>query len=239
MKYISLILCLLFSPAWSAALIYDPEQNKILHQQGEDQVRPIASITKLMTAMVVLESKNDLSVMVTLDSRVGTALPQGQYTKLELMHAMLVHSDNAAAETLAQNHPGGRFQFVKDMNLRATKMGLQNTKFIDPSGLSVFNVSTMQELAVLVYTSSEYELIRSISTLPWVSLTKKTLPNTSSGLLSKFQNVVITKTGFTNHAGFCAGMVIVNRGKELVVIVLGEPSKHRRLLAVDQLTKTI
>lgn len=239
-------LFVVFALAWaccgsahSVSAIYDPEHNQILQQQGEDRPRSIASLTKLMTAMVVLNSGQSRSDLLPLSTHQASVLPPKQYSRLELLHALLVHSDNAAAETLAEHYPGGRYQFVRDMNRRAEILGMKNTKFVDPSGLGVFNISTLKEVSVMLAESRKYELIRTISTLPSVQLRQHWLPNTSSSLLTRLKNVVVSKTGFTNHAGFCAGMVVMHRGRELVLVVLGEPTKQQRVQAMDQLVRNI
>lgn len=241
MKWLAAILFVVcrMGHAEPVALIYDIASNHVLHQQGQDQVRPIASITKLMTAMVVLDSAQPMSALLQLDSKYASALPVKLYSRLELIHAILVHSDNAAAETLAANHPGGRFQFMSDMNKKSRQLGLNYTSFLDPSGLSVFNVSTMQDLAVMTAVASGYELIRSASVLSAVQIQKIGFGNTSGSLFHVDKNIVLTKTGFTNHAGYCVAMVINRRGKDIAVIVLGSKTKQQRISSVQHLLKSI
>ena len=237
-----LVLCSITALATPATLVYDVSNDRIVSQQGDDTQRPIASLSKIMTAMVVLDSTAPLSELLVINNRRAiTHLPQREYSRLELLHAMLVRSDNAAAETLAENHPGGRSVFMSAMNLKAADLNLPNTKFIDPSGLSVFNVSTPREVGAMFNAANQYELIRSISTLKEVQLLaqKKKRPvtfvNTNFNILSQFKDIVVSKTGFTNPAGFCMGLILNRQGHEFVVIVLGEKNKEQRAATVNRL----
>lgn len=237
-----LVLCSITALATPATLVYDVSNDRIVSQQGDDTQRPIASLSKIMTAMVVLDSTAPLSELLVINNRRAiTHLPQREYSRLELLHAMLVRSDNAAAETLAENHPGGRSVFMSAMNLKAADLNLPNTKFIDPSGLSVFNVSTPREVGAMFNAANQYELIRSISTLKEVQLLaqKKKRPvtfvNTNFTTLSQFKDIVVSKTGFTNPAGFCMGLILNRQGHEFVVIVLGEKNKEQRAATVNRL----
>lgn len=240
MKYFVLTMMLwLHHGAFGAAIVYDPEAQLVIQQQGEEKSRSIASLTKLMTAMVVLDHQWSLSDTVPLVQKINTVLPAKKYSRLELLHAMLVYSDNAAAETLAASHPQGRSRFIKAMNDKAQDLGLVQTQFADASGLSVFNISTLREVGAMISEARRYELIRTISTLPLIQLDKLTLHNTSSRLLARAQNTVVSKTGFTNHAGFCAAMVVMHQGRELIFVILGEPSRHHRIAALDRLIKNI
>jgi D-alanyl-D-alanine endopeptidase (penicillin-binding protein 7) len=228
--------------ALPAALVYDLSNGHVVSQQGNDTQRPIASLSKIMTAMVVLDSTVSLSETIFIDNRRGpTHLPQREYSRLELLHAMLVKSDNAAAETLAENHPGGRSVFMLAMNLKAAELDLPNTRFIDPSGLSVFNVSTLHEVGAMFKAANQYELIRSISTLKEVQLSspkKKravSFVNTNFNTLTQFKDIVVSKTGFTNPAGFCMGLILNRQGHEFVVVVLGEKNKLQRAATVARI----
>lgn len=226
-------------PVLAAGLVYDPSTGSVIKQQGNDHARSIASLTKIMTAMVVLDSGVALSETVQLDSRNVGILRPGRYSRLELLHALLINSDNAAAETLAVHHPQGRSKFIYDMNAKAKQLMMYSSRFADASGLSVFNVSTMHEVGIMIAHAGQYELIRSISTLATVEINRQQLYNTGAGLLSRVQNPVVTKTGFTNHAGFCVGIAMIYQGRELVVVVLGAPSRQTRIATVDQLIKGI
>jgi serine-type D-Ala-D-Ala endopeptidase (penicillin-binding protein 7) len=235
----------LSAQATPATLVYDLSDNHIVSQQGNDTPRPIASLSKLMTAMVVLDSTAPMNELLTINQRVGTQLPQREYSRLELLHAMLVKSDNAAAETLAENHPGGRSVFMFMMNLKARDLNLSETQFVDPSGLSIFNVSTAREVGAMLVAANQYELIRNISTLKEVRLEapkKKraiSFVNTNYNVLSQFKDIVVSKTGFTNPAGFCMGLILNRQGHEFVVVVLGEKNKHQRAATVNRIMREL
>jgi len=229
-----------------ATLVYDLSDNRVVSQQGDNMQRPIASLSKIMTAMVVLDSTVSLSEVVAISNRrVSTQLPQREYSRLELLHAMLVKSDNAAAETLAENHPGGRSVFMSAMNLKAAKLDLPNTQFIDPSGLSVFNVSTLREVGEMFKAANQYELIRSISTIKELHLPAQkkkhrvSYVNTNYNALMQFKDIVVSKTGFTSPAGFCMGLILNRQGHEFIVVVLGEKNKNQRADTVARIMQNL
>jgi D-alanyl-D-alanine endopeptidase (penicillin-binding protein 7) len=246
-----LITALLFlfsmsAQATPATLVYDVSDGRIVSQQGDNTQRPIASLSKIMTAMVVLDSTASLSELLVINNRRATTrLPRREYSRLELLHAMLVRSDNAAAETLAENHPGGRSVFMFMMNSKAADLDLPNTQFNDPSGLSVFNVSTPQEVKEMFKAALQYDLIRSISTSKEVQIpaSKKkravSLVNTNFDTLSQFKDIVVSKTGFTNPAGFCMGLILNRQGHEFIVVVLGAKNKAQRQSTVSRIIQQL
>lgn len=232
------------APTWASSVpsifVYNQTQGQIIANSQEQTVRPIASITKLMTAMIVLDSRADLSEVVPLDRKVRGSLPRGSYTRRDLLAAMLVKSDNSAAETLAEHHPGGRASFIKDMNIKSRQLGLTLTQFADPSGLSAGNISTAQEVAQLVHQANGYWVIQQISTQPQVSLATGrrhvAVSNTNNRLLQVFpHSVIISKTGFTVPAGYCMSLLVENHGQQFVIVVLGERSKWTRLTEVKRI----
>lgn len=231
-KILFLFLYLSFSIANAqqhSIIVYNVDQDSIIDQANADIIRPIASITKLMTAMVALEKYNlDQIIAVTKKQSVKVS---------ELITSLLVRSDNYAGEILAKNYPGGRSAFIAAMNDRAKQLKLNNTRFIDPSGLGIFNVSTAFEIAKLVVESYEYSFIRYVANKPEVTTTVKTkygykhIPvyeNTSKNLLLEFDNIIITKTGFTSGAGRCIAMMIGKNAQNTVIVILGKPTKQQR-----------
>jgi D-alanyl-D-alanine endopeptidase (penicillin-binding protein 7) len=247
-QWIAVVIALLSLSAQAipATLVYDLSDNRIVSQQGDDAQRPIASLSKIMTAMVVLDSTAPLHETLAINNRRATThLPQSEYSRLELLHAMLVRSDNAAAETLAENHPGGRSVFMLAMNLKAAELNLPHTQFNDPSGLSVFNISTPSEVGAMFKAANQYELIRSITTLKEVqlpALKKKravSFVNTNFNTLTQFKDIVVSKTGFTNPAGFCMGLILNRQGHEFVVVVLGEKNKLQRAATVARIMRNL
>jgi serine-type D-Ala-D-Ala endopeptidase (penicillin-binding protein 7) len=140
----ALMLCLCFSAQADSVLLYNMTQDRTVMSRDADQMRSIASITKIMTAMITLDYDIDLSRRLILSKRVHSYLPRQMYTREQLLKAMLIKSDNAAAETLAEDYPGGRSAFIARMNYQARLWDMKRTSFVDPSGLGVFNVSTVQ-----------------------------------------------------------------------------------------------
>jgi D-alanyl-D-alanine endopeptidase (penicillin-binding protein 7) len=233
-------------PAPSVSL-YNITDNVAIVSENTDIQRPLASLTKIMTAMVTLDQWQTLGDTLVLDRKVKPVLPAGKYTRLELLNALLVRSDNAAAETLAINYPGGRSAFLEAMNNRAKALGMNNTHFDDPSGLINTNVSTAQDVSLMLIASMNYPLIKQISIQKQAQfeayykkkVRKVVLPNTNSRLLFEFDNIVITKTGYTTPAGFCLGLVVEQKGKYYTVVIMGTPTPlfrlnlARRLLNID------
>jgi len=245
MKKIIIIAFLLMSGhAWAdSVLLYNVSKNRVEMSRNADRVRSIASITKLMTAMVTLDYDKDLSRRLMLSKRVGSHLPRQLYTREQLLHAMLIKSDNAAAETLAADYPGGRTAFVARMNYQAELWGMSKTNFSDPAGLGVFNTSTVHDVAEMVQLSSGYWLIRDISSRKQTAVDTKykkrvrtvNLSHTSGSLLFTFDNVLVSKTGLTNAAGWCVGMLVEQNKQQYVVVVLGSKNKQERLKTVNNI----
>jgi D-alanyl-D-alanine endopeptidase (penicillin-binding protein 7) len=245
MKYIIGLLFVFASSCFAgektSILLYNATDDKHVYNQNINVTRPIASITKLMTAMVTLDYDKNLTRKLMLSTRVGGSLPRQQYSRFDLLHAMLVRSDNAAAETLAEDYPGGRKAFIKAMNDTARQHQM-SAKFYDPSGLSRQNTGTASDVATLFDIASGYWVIRDASVQKQVVIDAKfkkkvrkiVLDNTNKPILFEFDNVIVSKTGFTNPAGWCVGLVVVKDEKKYVVVVLGAKSKRKRADAVDE-----
>ena len=227
----------------TSVLVYNKSRKQVLTSANADAQRPIASITKLMTAMVVLESKADMNDKILLTKRLGGSLPRQLYSRQDLMSAMLVRSDNSAAETLAENYPGGRDKFITAMNARARLLGMKETEFDDASGLSAKNISTAGDVSIMLLAAAQYDFVRQSSIKKQVMLDthqgKKNraikLANTNHALLTEMDNVVVSKTGFTNPAGWCIGMVVEHDSERVVIVVLGSLNKDQRSRTVRQI----
>lgn len=223
--------------------VYDTAHKHVVHSNQSQTVRSIASITKLMSAMVVLDSNQSLNDQLKLTSRLS-ALPKQLYTRGDLLVAMLIKSDNGAAETLADNYPGGRSVFVRTMNFKAYQLGLHNTKFQDSSGLGIGNISTAEEVGQLILNAFDYEFIRANGNKTEATLhyehKRQTravgVNNTSQTVLKEYRDILVSKTGYTSMAGWCIAF-ITNR--QYIVVVLGEPSKVKRMQQVNRLMHTI
>jgi len=199
----------------------DVSKNKIEYNHKISDVRPLASITKLMTAMVSLDYDDDLNRLVELKPLASTSLPKRKYSRNDLFHAMLIRSDNGAAETIASDYPGGRKKFIEAMNRKALQIGMLSTYFKDPTGLSVQNTSTAIDITNMVIASSYYSVIRETSIKKqayFETMYKKRirtimLKNTNQPLLFEFDQIIITKTGFTNPAGWCVALMVEKKEK--------------------------
>jgi D-alanyl-D-alanine endopeptidase (penicillin-binding protein 7) len=190
-----------------------------------------------MTAMVALDHDLNLDRPLKLVGKTRGVLPRGTWTRGEILQAMLVRSDNDAAETLAADYPGGRTAFLAAMNIKADLLRMPHAHFSDASGLDNRNVTTLIGVKRLLLASAEYPLIRDISVQKQAlfdqrfkkKIRKIELPNTNKDLLFEFDNIVVSKTGLTTPAGWCVGMVVEQKGQRYVVIVLGARNKLERL----------
>jgi D-alanyl-D-alanine endopeptidase (penicillin-binding protein 7) len=246
-RFVIAVLLMINSVAYAlppTAWVYDVQNQEVIAGTDNNTVRPIASLTKLMTAMVVLDSTDRLEEPLLNIRKVSTALPFSHYTRLELLNAMLVKSDNGAAETLAANYTGGRAAFLVAMNKLAQELGMNNSTFEDPTGLSKNNVSTPGEVGRMLLAANGYPLIRRISTQTQITVRVPRsrslgLTNTNFNILSKFKDIAVSKTGFTTPAGFCLGLVVNQGYRDIVIVILGEPNKQRRAATVDRIMRTL
>jgi len=240
MRYLILFLALITGSthAEPSVFVFNQSKHTALISQNTDQVRPIASITKLMTALIAIESGIDLQARARLINQWTTVLlPKRSYTRRELLTAMLVSSDNSAAESLAHDYPGGRTAFIAAMNDKAQRLGMTHTRFEDASGLSKNNVSTAKDLAYLLDQVYKLAIIKEISTLTASSVTtgyknrlrEIVFDNTNKPVLTEFKNVQISKTGLTTPAGWCVSMVVEEAGQTHLIVVLGYRTKQARL----------
>jgi len=154
---------------------------------------------------------------------------------INLLKRLLIRSDNSAAEEIAKSYPGGRYNFISQMNRRAAQLGLQNTHFHDPSGLSIFNVSTSREYVNVLMEAEKYSIIKRISSTQQFREKKNYLYNTNLDMLEKNENISLSKTGFTQSAGFCLALIVENVYNKYAIIILGEKSKVDRTKIAEQL----
>lgn len=209
-------------------LVYNLDTNQPVYGDNVDVIRPVASITKLMTAMVVLDHFQ-LSDKISINKKQKATVES-------LLTKVLVRSDNHASEQLARAYPGGREAFLLSMNTKSQSLGLEYTRFNDPSGLIMTNTSTAHDLVKLVAAAGNYAFIRDISSQPEITETVQSkrrtkqivLANTNRSILTDFRNIVVSKTGFTTRAGRCLAMLVERQGAKYAVIILGEPSKQAR-----------
>lgn len=225
----------------SEALVLDVTDHKVLYSRKADVPVPIASISKLMTSLVVAEAGQPLddSLQVTPADRaigrgassrlaVGTRLTRGQ-----LFHLALMASENRAAHALARNYPGGLAACISAMNAKARALGMTHTHFVEPTGLSSQNTSTPDDLAKLVMAASASPVIREYSTSRGYTIRsgRRTVAYRNTDMLvdRRSWHIVVQKTGFTNAAGHCLVMQAVIDHRTVVMVLLNSWGKYTRV----------
>jgi D-alanyl-D-alanine endopeptidase (penicillin-binding protein 7) len=237
--------CMFCVELWAmpSVWLYNKADNLSPLSENIAEVRPIASLTKVMTAMVILDQQSNMMEPLKLKRTVSSRLPPGTYTRQELLESMIVGSDNAAAETLAENSIHGRQAFIDSMNKKAQELAMYHTVFDDPSGLSRNNVGTATEVGIMITAAHRYSFIKHASTLHQVVINQSAgkkvkhiqVGNTNRNMLHTFKSITVSKTGFTNPAGFCVGLLVENNGIQYVIVVLGATNKNRRLDIVQKI----
>jgi serine-type D-Ala-D-Ala endopeptidase (penicillin-binding protein 7) len=247
---ILIALLLVVNTAWArnepSLLLFNTTTGHTLISQNIQEQRPLASITKLMTALVALDTGYALERPVPLNRRWSTVLPARSYTRGELMTTMLVRSDNSASETLAGDYPGGRDEFIREMNDRARRLGMLNTQFEDASGLSANNISTANDIAILVKEALKQDYLRKTTVIKHTEIEvpgkkrpiKIQINNTNSPLLGAHDSAVLSKTGLTSKAGWCVAMAFEQEGQQYIVVVLGAKNKQERTKMVERTLAT-
>jgi D-alanyl-D-alanine endopeptidase (penicillin-binding protein 7) len=232
-----------------SALVLDGSTGEVIYQRKPTLVTPIASITKLMTALVVLDAQQPLdeTIQITKDDRwtgkgAFSHIPVGEkLSRADLLKLALMASENRASHSLARNYPGGLPAFVRTMNTKAKALGMTQTKFDDPSGLSNNNVSTARDLAKLIAVSSRQPLIREYSTLRShdVKLGKRrfTFRNTNLLIGRDDWTIDVQKTGFTNDAGECLAMQATIEDRPVVMVFLNSFGKLTRTAEARRVRK--
>lgn len=216
-------------PITAKSWLVADEQGRLIQGENTDAVRPIASITKLMTAMVVLDANQDFNQTI------------GQYTRHQLFQMMLIKSDNHAATVLCENYIGGREQCVRAMNLKAFALHLPNTRFVEPTGLSIMNTSTANELIHLVMAASNYPAIVAASKTSEVKIKirKKWLVfRNTNPIIGRNHNFIVSKTGFINASGGCIVMMLDTDIGRRIVVVLGSKNTRTRIPEAEFIAKS-
>jgi D-alanyl-D-alanine endopeptidase (penicillin-binding protein 7) len=235
----------------SGVLVLDPTTGQTLYSKNADHTAPIASITKLMTAMVVLDAKLPLDEVLQIsnddiDMVKGTRsrLPIGSHFRRDdLLRLALMASDNRAASALGRNYPGGLPAFVEAMNAKAKLLGLSQTHYVDSSGLSPGNVSSAQDLGKLVSEASKYELIREYTTTGAVNVQlpdskrKLTFVNTNALVRAGDWKIGLSKTGFINEAGKCLVMQAMIANQPIVIVLLDSWGRLTRIGDANRIRK--
>jgi D-alanyl-D-alanine endopeptidase (penicillin-binding protein 7) len=225
----------------SAVLIIDPTDSSILYSRNSDVAAPIASITKLMTALVVLDAKQPMNEPLEI-TQAETELPKANVSRLsvgtvltrsDLMHLALMSSENRAAHALAANYPGGVRACVAAMNAKARALGMHNAHFDDPTGLSSDNVASPEDLSKLVIAASHNAVIREYSTDPSYTVRVHRhlveFRNTDNLVANPTWNIIVQKTGYIAEAGKCLVMEAVIEGRNVVIVLLDSLGKYTRV----------
>ena len=235
--------------ASSVALVLDQTNSEVLFEKNAGVALPIASITKLMTGLIVVEAQQDLDEMLTVTDddvdrekfttsrlRVGSRL-----TRREMLHIALMSSENRAAAALGRNYPGGIQGFVAAMNAKAHELGMTDTRYVDSSGLSSRNVASARDLAKLVMVAHQQPLLREFSTDPASAVA-------ASGRMVQYRNtnylvslpdwdIGLQKTGFINEAGRCLVMQTIIQGRAVVMVFLDSKGKQSRTADAGRMRK--
>ena len=235
----------------SVALVVDQDTHEVLFSKNSRAVLPIASLTKLMTAVVVTEAKLPLDQIITVTQedvdtekgsrsrlRVGT-----QLSREEMLHLALMSSENRAANALGRTYPGGLSAFVKMMNRKAQDLGMRDTRYVEPTGLSSQNQSSANDLALLVNAAYQHPIIRELSTSPAyeVDVGKQQLQFRNTNLLVRKSNwdIGLQKTGYIAEAGRCLVMQSRLAGRKLIMVFLDSTGKYSRIADAERVRKWI
>lgn len=239
----------------NVALVIDQATSQVLFEKNSTVALPIASVTKLMTALVVVEAHQNMEEVLTVTDddvdrekhsssrlRVGATLSRD-----DMLHIALMSSENRAASALGRNYPGGLPAFVAAMNAKARSLGMMDTRYVDSTGLSSQNVASARDLAKLVVAAYNYPVIRQYSTDPryMVEPSGRAMQYNSSNRLtsSKEWDIALQKTGFINEAGHCLVMYTRIEGRPIVMVFLdskgrlshvGDAARMRKWLVEDQ-----
>jgi serine-type D-Ala-D-Ala endopeptidase (penicillin-binding protein 7) len=225
----------------SSVLIIDPTDSSVLYSRNSDVAAPIASITKLMTALVVLDARQPMDEPLEI-TQAETDLPKANVSRLtvgtvlsrsDLMHLALMSSENRAAHALAANYPGGVRACVAAMNAKARALGMRSAHFDDPTGLSSDNVASPEDLSKLVIAASHNAVIRDYSTDPSYTVRVHRhlveFRNTDNLVANPAWNIVVQKTGYIAEAGKCLVMEAVIEGRNVVIVLLDSLGKYTRV----------
>lgn len=225
-----------------AALVMDAQTGEVLYSKNSSLAVPIASITKVMTAVVTADARLDMSEEITLQQidfagaggkNSSSTLRAGDtMNRAELLLFALMKSENPAAAALARTYPGGRSAFVAAMNAKARKLGMTSTRYAESTGLDPHNVSSARDLGILVSAASQYGLIRQFSTTPTYdfNLGYRVLKsnNTNALVRNGGWNINLSKTGYINEAGRCVVMHTTVNSRPAVVVLLGASTSQAR-----------
>jgi serine-type D-Ala-D-Ala endopeptidase (penicillin-binding protein 7) len=235
----------------NVALVVDQDTNEVLFSKNDSAVLPIASLTKLMTGLLISEAKLPMDEMITITQddvdtekftssklRVGATLSRG-----ELMHLALMASENRAAHALGRTYPGGLQAFVAAMNTKAKLLAMNDTHYVEPTGLSFHNQSSAKDLATLVAIAYKDPLLRELTTSPEheVVVGHRTLQFHTTNRLVKSPDwtIGLQKTGYIREAGQCMVMQAKIAGRKLIMVLLDSTGHLGRILDAERVRKWV
>jgi len=233
----------------AAVMVQDAATGEVVINKNSEAVVPIASITKLMTAMIILDRGLDLEQRIVVsredvDTHKGTRsrlMPGTTLTRDELLLIALMASENRAAAALARTYPGGVQAFVKAMNEKAAELGMSDSQFVEPTGLSPSNVSSPRDLVKLVRAAHSYPLIREYSTRDKATVKAFNRPlrfvNTNGLVRNSHWEIELSKTGYISEAGRCLVMHVRLASKDLIVVLLDSWGKQSRIADANRIRK--
>ncbi|WP_409482705.1 D-alanyl-D-alanine endopeptidase [Noviherbaspirillum sp. ST 5-3] len=224
----------------NSVLVWDPATSQILFEKNSTSVQPIASISKLMTALVVVEAQQDMSEVIEVIAddidrikhtssrlRIGS-----QLTRADMLHIALMSSENRAASALGRNYPGGLTAFVAAMNAKAKALGMHDTHYVEPTGLSSENVSSARDLAKLVVAAQAHPIIREYSTNRKYEVDpggpSLQYRNSNHLIANPNWDIILQKTGYISEAGRCLVMQTMIKGRSIVMVFLDAKGKFAR-----------
>lgn len=226
--------------ASGSAMLLDLQTNKVIYSSSPDVVVPIASVTKLMTGLIVLEAKQSMDEYISVDIS-NTPEMKGVFSRVklnselprkEMLLIALMSSENRAAASLAHHYPGGYAAFIAAMNAKAKALGMTSTHYVEPTGLSIHNVSTARDLSKLLLAARKYPMLSELSTTKEKTVAFRK-PNYTLGfrntdhLVNKANwDIKLTKTGFTNQAGHCLVLVTSMGNRPVALVILDAFGKY-------------
>ncbi len=235
----------------SVALVLDQETNEVLFSKNSQAVLPIASLTKLMTALVVTEAGLPLDELIEVsqadvDTEKGSSsrlMVGTQLTRFEMLHLALMSSENRAAHALGRHYPGGLPAFVAAMNQKARELGMADTRYVEPTGLSSNNQSSARDLATLVNAAYTHQIIRELSTSHeyQVAVGEKQLQfrNTNGLVRNPEWEIGLQKTGYIAEAGRCLVMQANITGRKLIMVFLDSAGRYSRIGDAERVRKWV
>ncbi|MGH8323640.1 MAG: D-alanyl-D-alanine endopeptidase, partial [Steroidobacteraceae bacterium] len=233
----------------SAALVLDETHSSVLYSRNANVAMPIASISKLVTALTVADAKQPMDEVIEITG-ADRAIGKGAFSRLtvgtkltrgDLFHLALMASENRAAHALARNYPGGLAAFMPAMNAKAKALGMTSAHFVEPTGLSSENVASPEDLSKLVIAASKNATIREYSTDPGyeVRVGRRMIGfhNTNSLVSNPTWDIIVQKTGYIAEAGRCLVMQTVIEGRTVVIVLLNSFGKHTRVADATRIRK--